>query len=125
MFVFHKIIIVPRWSQRKDNMYRVLQTLYRLRMVLRIGLARNSNRSRIIFSPSLENFRDPASRFRVATRNIAPAFDSPSTHDAQASCSVYRYVTCVPGGRIELPWITPHDFESCASTNSAIPATRH
>ena len=28
----------------------------------------------------------------------------------------------VPGGRIELPWITPHDFESCASTNSAIPA---
>src|SRR3989344_2188167 len=30
--------------------------------------------------------------------------------------------TMVPGGRIELPWITPHDFESCASTNSAIPA---
>ena len=28
----------------------------------------------------------------------------------------------VPGGRIELPWIAPHDFESCASTNSAIPA---
>ncbi len=28
----------------------------------------------------------------------------------------------VPGERIELSWITPHDFESCASTNSAIPA---
>ncbi len=28
----------------------------------------------------------------------------------------------MPGERIELSWITPHDFESCASTNSAIPA---
>src|SRR3989344_2385780 len=28
----------------------------------------------------------------------------------------------VPGERIELSWIAPHDFESCASTNSAIPA---
>ena len=28
----------------------------------------------------------------------------------------------VPGERIELSWITPHDFESCASANSAIPA---
>ena len=25
----------------------------------------------------------------------------------------------VPGERIELSWVTPHDFESCASTNSA------
>ena len=28
----------------------------------------------------------------------------------------------MPGERIELSWISPHDFESCASTNSAIPA---
>ncbi len=28
----------------------------------------------------------------------------------------------VPGERIELSWITPRDFESRASTNSAIPA---
>ena len=28
----------------------------------------------------------------------------------------------VPRERIELSWIAPHDFESCASTNSAIEA---
>jgi hypothetical protein len=28
----------------------------------------------------------------------------------------------VPKERIELSWIAPHDFESCASTNSATSA---
>ena len=32
------------------------------------------------------------------------------------------YRSIVPGERIELSWITPYDFESYASTNSAIPA---
>jgi ParB family chromosome partitioning protein len=29
----------------------------------------------------------------------------------------------VPGGRLELPWVAPNDFESFAYTNSAIPAS--
>ena len=40
---------------------------------------------------------------------------------AKQSCD-QQGCEAVPGGRIELPWIAPHDFESCASTNSAIPA---
>ncbi len=28
----------------------------------------------------------------------------------------------VPEERIELSWVAPHDFESCASANSATPA---
>lgn len=33
-------------------------------------------------------------------------------------------VFLVPGERIELSWVAPNDFESFASTNSAIPARR-
>ncbi len=43
-----------------------------------IYCAGRENRSQIIFSPSLENFRDHASQFLAAARNIAPAFDSRS-----------------------------------------------
>jgi len=30
----------------------------------------------------------------------------------------------VPEERLELSWVAPHDFESCAYTNSATPANK-
>lgn len=46
---------------------------------------------------------------------------------AFADCSwaddCYDMSLHVPKERIELSWVTPHDFESCASANSATSAT--
>ena len=61
---------------------------------------------------------------RSCCSSHAPAFDSSLlvAMMLRSDCPRQSSRIIVPGGRIELPWITPHDFESCASTNSAIPA---
>ncbi len=65
-------------------------------------------------APAMCSLRTPLRFVRSAVRF--------SLHDASRHASLACKTVLVPGGRIELPWIAPHDFESCASTNSAIPA---
>ncbi len=74
-------------------------------------------------SSSLAIFATPVRGF-ACCQNITAPFDSPHTQrNLRAPPAQKRFAYfIVPGGRIELPWIAPHDFESCASTNSAIPA---
>ena len=59
-----------------------------------------------------------------SNKNIAPPFDSPRNKSSFVALPRLNSASLhlVPGGRIELPPLARHDFESCASTNSAIPA---
>lgn len=73
-------------------------------------------RSRIILSPPLENFRDPGSRFLLASKNIAPPFESlPGSAKALPFPALFASLSAGRETRT-LKGLPPHDFESCAYT---------
>ena len=70
--------------------------------------------------------RDPASatsrRFATLVYRLRPSILPLWCATTKSLFPQRFYVLHVPRERIELSWITPHDFESCASANSATAA---
>ena len=91
--------------------------------------AAGENRSRVtnhFYSLRSKNAKYSRPRLGAQTNGTPPSFDSlyPYRHNEKhyLDGSIFHYV--VPRERIELSWVAPHDFESCASTNSATTAIR-